>query len=212
MTDLAGKVVAFIGTGSESDRAIVIACAEAGADMALATTSRAQAQEFGMASIANEVWVLGREQSLTVMDARDPADAASFADQVWDRFGRCDAAITNPGRTPVAPFEELSLEEFEADLHEALSPVFLATQAFGRLMARAHGGLILHCFVEPTAAEELDAGQLAARSGAHGRVAAARAAWASDGVDAGVVTLPASAAGADADTVAARRVLERIRS
>ena len=210
MTDLAGKVVAIIGIGSETDRAIAVACAEAGANLAFGTTSRVQAEEFAMASIANEVWALGREQCLTIMDARDPVDVASFADEVWDRFRRCDAVIANPGRTPIAPFEELALAEFEADLHEALSPVFLATQAFGRLMARAHGGRIIHCFVEALRDEELDAGQLAARSGAHGLVAAARAAWGADGVDAEVVTLPSAEGGTDAAAVGAARVLERL--
>ena len=203
--NLTGKVIAYLGTGSDADRAIVIASAEAGADIALATISRLPTHEFGMASIANEVWVLGRDQIMTVIDAADPADVAAFADEVWDRFGRCDAVVINTGRMPAAPFEELSLAVFEADLRASLSPAFLVAQAFGRLMARSHGGRIVHCFSEPGEGDELDAGVLAARAGAQGLVAAARAAWGHDGVDSAAVTIPVGA-----DAIAAERVLGSI--
>jgi NAD(P)-dependent dehydrogenase (short-subunit alcohol dehydrogenase family) len=205
--DLSGTVVAIVASGGEVDRAIAVALAEAGASIAFATFGRVQAQEFAMASIANEVWAIGREQFLAVIDATDPADVAAFADQVWDQFQRCDAVITHGGRAPAAPFEEFSLSEFEAELHTSLSPAFLVTQAFGRLMARSHGGRMVHCFREPGEGEPLDAGYLAARSAAHGLVAALRGAWGHDGVDGEVVTLPAEQSGAADRALAVERVL-----
>ena len=41
MARVAGKVVALVCRGSDDDRAIAVALAEAGADVALATISRA---------------------------------------------------------------------------------------------------------------------------------------------------------------------------
>jgi len=90
---LGGKVVALIGRGSDSDRAAAIACAEAGADLALATLSTDQAAEFGMNSIANEAWVLGSEQFVRIMDATDPKAVASFVEETWARYGGCNAVV-----------------------------------------------------------------------------------------------------------------------
>lgn len=92
---LAGKVVALVGRGSDADRLAAIGCAEAGADLALATLSTDQAAEFGMNSIANEAWVLGSEQFVRVMDATDPKVVASFVEETWARYGGCDALIVN---------------------------------------------------------------------------------------------------------------------
>ena len=50
---LAGRVVAVIGPGDGLHRALAIACAEAGADLALATGDRSQEQEFAVNSIAS---------------------------------------------------------------------------------------------------------------------------------------------------------------
>lgn len=92
---LAGKVVALVGSGSAADRVAAIGCAEAGADLALATLSTDQSAEFGMNSIANEAWVLGSEQFVRVMDATNPKLAASFVEETWARYGGCDALVAN---------------------------------------------------------------------------------------------------------------------
>ncbi len=91
--DLTGKVVALIGTGSEADRAVTMACAEAGAQLALATHSGEQAQEFAMNSIANEAWAVGADQFVVTMDAVEPGAVTAFAAEVMRRYGRCDAVV-----------------------------------------------------------------------------------------------------------------------
>jgi D-arabinose 1-dehydrogenase-like Zn-dependent alcohol dehydrogenase len=73
MTGFAGKSVAIVGPGGERVRSVAVVFAESGADLALGTQARTD--EFAMASIANEVWVLGNEQFLRVMDF-DDVDAA----------------------------------------------------------------------------------------------------------------------------------------
>jgi NAD(P)-dependent dehydrogenase (short-subunit alcohol dehydrogenase family) len=60
---LAGKVVAIVGTGSDLDRAIAVACAEAGADVALGTERATREQDYRMNSVANEIWAIGRSTS-----------------------------------------------------------------------------------------------------------------------------------------------------
>ena len=120
MTSLRGKVIAIVGTGSARDRAIAVTLAEAGADIAIATEEALAAQEFATASIANEVWAIGREQFSAVLDASDGAAVAAFLREVRQRLGRLDAVVSPApiaGRVPekrdtgVAPVVQIALVE-----------------------------------------------------------------------------------------------------
>jgi len=143
MGALDGQVVAMICRGSEGDRAIAVALAEAGADIALGTVSAAQGEEFATASIANEVWAIGREQFNTVLDSADPSAVAAFAAEVQDRLGRCDALVIAPGLPPAVDYDELSRDEWDAMASGGLTAPLLAAQAFGRVLERSGGGRIV---------------------------------------------------------------------
>ena len=163
MTDsLDGRVVALIGAGTDGDRAFVVACAEAGANIALGTIDKSQAQEFAMNSIANEIWSIGREHFVRVMDHADPTAVVAFADEIWDRLGRCDLAVLTHDVLSVAPLEELSPDEWEATIQLNLTAPFLAAQAIGRLMEREGFGRLL--LLIPTD-DSGDAAYRAARAG-----------------------------------------------
>ena len=82
MARFSGRVVALIGRGGPLDRALAVALAEGGADLALATCERLPQQEFAVASIANEVWAIGREQFSQVIDAGHEVEVAEFAQDV----------------------------------------------------------------------------------------------------------------------------------
>lgn len=139
---LKGQIAAVIGCGRDVERAIAVGLAEAGAGIALATVDRSQEQDFGTNSIANEIWSIGREHFVRVMDALDPTEVTAFADEVWDRLGRCDLLVVNYDLVTTAPLLELSADEWEHDLRFNLTGPFLAAQAFGRLMARQGSGRI----------------------------------------------------------------------
>lgn len=140
---LKGQVAAVIGCGRDVERAIAVGLAEAGADIALGTVDRSQEQDFGTNSIANEIWSIGREHFVRVMDALDATEVTAFADEVWDRLGRCDVLVVNYDMVTTAPLLELSADEWEHDLRFNLTGPFLAAQAFGRLMARQGAGRIV---------------------------------------------------------------------
>lgn len=156
MAALAGKVVAIVCRGSEGDRAIAVALADAGADIAIATISRAQLEEFSTASIANEVWAIGREQFNVVTDAADPADTASFAEEVCDRLRRCDAVVIAPGSVPEITFDELSRDEWAPMADQGLTAPLITAQAFSRVLERGGGGVVV--FVDDGAAHTNVAG------------------------------------------------------
>ncbi len=186
MTDvhLDGKVVALIGAGSDLDRAIAVACAEAGAAVALGTIDRGQQQEFGTNSIANELWALGCEHFVRVMDATEATEVTSFADETWDRLGRCDVLIANHELLSIADLDELSPDEWERSLRVNLTGPFLAAQAFGRLMERSGSGLVVFVAVEH---KDADAAWTASRAGLDGLAGHIGRAWGSAGVRARVV-------------------------
>ena len=142
MGALSAKVVALVCRGSEEDRAIAVALAEAGADLALGTVSVAQVEEFSTASIANEVWAIGREQFNSVLDASDPAAAAAFAAEVCDRLGRCDAVVIAPGPATRIQVDELSRDEWDSIVAGGLTAPLVAAIAFSQVIERGGGGAI----------------------------------------------------------------------
>lgn len=143
MGALDGKAVALVCRGSEADRAIAVALADAGADLALGTITAGQAEEFAIASIANEVWAIGREQMNRVLVASDPAAAASFAAEVVDHLRRCDVAIVAPGAAPTVDFDELSRDEWDTFAAEGLTAPLVAAQALSRVIERGGGGTVV---------------------------------------------------------------------
>jgi NAD(P)-dependent dehydrogenase (short-subunit alcohol dehydrogenase family) len=182
--EAAGLVVALMGPGTQLERELAVACAEAGADLAFATTTPAGDEEFALNSIANEAWALGREQFVTVLDATDPAQVMAFAEQVWDRYGRCDVLVCAHHAPATAPLDELSPDEWCATLEANLSAPFYAAQAFGRLMERAHGGAIVFLARE---LEGADAAFATARAGIAALSAALNDGWRTRGVSSTVL-------------------------
>lgn len=144
------RVAAMLASGSPGDRAIAVALAEAGFDVAIATLERTTDQEFATASIANEIWAIGRENFSAVVDAGDSTSLAAFAAETADRLGRCDLLAVRAGGAVIAPAEELSSDEWEPAIRAGLTVPFLAAHAFAPVIERDGGGLI--AFLEPAAA------------------------------------------------------------
>lgn len=98
-----GRVYALIARGDDTDRAIAVAFAEAGASVAIGTVDQVQAEEFATASIANEVWAIGRPQFSFPLDAANASHVEAFANEVVLRLGRCDGLVLGLG----APYEAI---------------------------------------------------------------------------------------------------------
>lgn len=90
---LLGKVVAIIGRGSPLERAFAVCVAEAGASIAIATWSPEREQEFATASIANEIWAIGREQFSHILDGFSETGVAAFGAETVARLGACHALV-----------------------------------------------------------------------------------------------------------------------
>ncbi|MEP7214884.1 MAG: SDR family oxidoreductase [Anaerolineaceae bacterium] len=195
---LAGRVAAVLCAGTDLDRAIAMALAEAGADIAIGTLERDE--EFATASIANEVWAVGREQFSSVVDATDAVALASFAAETADRLGRCDVLVVSPPARAglgALPPEEVSAEEWAMAVRNGLTIPFLAAHAFQPVIERDGGGLIMFVDDGPGL---VDGVMLAGRAELAAQM---NAAWLERGVR--VVLLSATGAAVEIVRLAARR-------
>ncbi len=145
--------------------------------MALATVS--PADEFQVASIANEVWSIGTRQFVMAMDATDPTAMAAFAARVLDEFGRCDLAVASSWIESEAPFAELSADEWMPVVTANLTVPFLFVEALSKEMGRqAEGALAI---VAPRR-NGADAAERAARAALASLVEDAKVALEGDGL------------------------------
>lgn len=90
---LEGRVALVIGGASAFGRAIAVALAEAGADVAVATSSRSPQEEVAANSAANEIWALGRRGFAAAIDGSDEAEVEALVQRVVAELGRLDVLV-----------------------------------------------------------------------------------------------------------------------
>ena len=139
-------MVAAIGGGDAHHRALAVACAEAGAAVALATFNATPDQEYAVNSIANEVWAIGPAHFAEVIEASDVAQLGGFAQKTWRDLGRCDGIVV----VSSLPKPDASSPEAErrAYVGRHRSPL-LAAQAFGQLMRDQGSGVVVFVAAQP---------------------------------------------------------------
>ena len=129
-----GTVAAVIGHGDHAHRAIAVALAEAGADVAIATMERTQTEEYGANSIANEIWAIGRQHFVRQMNVADRADVVAFAAEVPSRLKACDVVVTVAPTDPKALFEA-----FAPQLEQRPNSVFVVATLGGPRLPAVEG-------------------------------------------------------------------------
>ena len=102
--DLAGKKALVTGGGRGLGRAIALALAEAGADVAITARTKSQ-----LADAASEIEARGRKAAPIVCDVTDPAAVDAMVGEAVDRLGGlCTSWSTTrgskrPSRPPTPP-------------------------------------------------------------------------------------------------------------
>jgi NAD(P)-dependent dehydrogenase (short-subunit alcohol dehydrogenase family) len=89
----------------------------------------------------------GREAVALTCDVRDPETVSSLFAEVDARFGRLDVLFNNAGvGGPVAPLEDVPLEQWISVVQTNLTGTFLCTQEAFRIMKRQspRGGRIIN--------------------------------------------------------------------
>jgi len=110
--DLTGKIALVTGGAHRLGRALVLALADAGADIALHyRRSQAKACETG-----EEVRTLGRRVELFQADLACPEQIAALFADLGERFGRLDVLVNNAAVYHRTPFETLTAEQWDAEM------------------------------------------------------------------------------------------------
>jgi len=138
--DLAGRTVLVTGAARGIGRACALACAQAGADIALGLRD---ARAASGKQLVADIEALGRRAMRLQMDVSkleqiEPAFAAAEA-----AFGRVDVLVNNAGIGPENPAENVNEADFDATLAVNLKGTFFCAQAAGkRMIARKAGRII----------------------------------------------------------------------
>ena len=136
--DLDGRTALVTGASRGLGRAIALALAHAGADVALGVRDPATAGD-----LVGEIESMGRRGLAVRMDVLDLGQIATAVDEVVERLGRLDILVNNAGASPEAPAEDVIESNFDLTMGDNVKGVFFASQAAGRVMIRQGFGRII---------------------------------------------------------------------
>jgi NAD(P)-dependent dehydrogenase (short-subunit alcohol dehydrogenase family) len=137
--DVHGKLALVTGAARGLGRAISLALAHAGADVALGFRD----VNSGSA-LAAEIQKLGRRALPLQMDMSKLDQISAAIKQAAEHFGRIDILVNNAGIAPDNLAENVTEKDFDATLAINLKGTFFASQAAGRIMIRQNYGRIIN--------------------------------------------------------------------
>jgi NAD(P)-dependent dehydrogenase (short-subunit alcohol dehydrogenase family) len=136
--DLDGRVALVTGAARGIGRAIALALAHAGADVALGLRDAGGADDLG-AAIAG----MGRRTLPLPMDVTDLDQVQAAIATTARELGSLDILVNNAGIGRAAPAEEVTEEDFDAVVDINLKGTFFACQAAARVMIpQGHGRIV----------------------------------------------------------------------
>lgn len=136
---LSGKVALVTGAARGLGRAISLALAHAGADVALGLRD-----VDADAGIAAEIRKMGRKVLPLQMDVGQMDQIVRAVDETVKGFGRIDILVNNAGIAPGNLAEQVREEDFDATLAVNLKGTFFVSQAVGRVMIQQRKGTIIN--------------------------------------------------------------------
>jgi NAD(P)-dependent dehydrogenase (short-subunit alcohol dehydrogenase family) len=134
------RTAVVTGAGSGIGRAVALALLAEGYHVALAGRRTDAVAETAALAAA-------RDRALAVpTDVTRPEAVAALFDRVRETWGRLDLLFNNAGASASAPFEDLSLAQWQAIVDVNLTGMFLCAQGAFRLMKaqRPQGGRIVN--------------------------------------------------------------------
>jgi NAD(P)-dependent dehydrogenase (short-subunit alcohol dehydrogenase family) len=137
--DLAGQVALVTGAARGLGRAISLALAHAGADVALGLRDINSGGELNA-----EVESMGRRVLSLQMDMTDLDQILRSIEKTAAHFGRLDILVNNAGLAPGNPAEDVREDDFDLTVQVNLKATFFASQAAGRVMIRQNYGRIIN--------------------------------------------------------------------
>ena len=137
--DLSGRVVAITGASSGIGEATALACARAGAAVALAARRKDRLE-----AVANRVREGGGTAVAIVTDVGEEEQARAFVHGARDELGRLDVLVNNAGVMHLGPIEGAPTEEWRRMVHVNVMGVLYCTHAALPLMREQGSGHIVN--------------------------------------------------------------------
>ncbi len=137
--DLSGQVALVTGAARGLGRAISLALADAGADVALGL--RDAGTGYGL---AKEIEAMGRAALPLQMDVTRLEEVTQAVEATVEHFGRVDVLVNNAGLGPENPAEDVREDDFDLTVAVNVKGTFFASQAAGRAMIRQGSGRIVN--------------------------------------------------------------------
>lgn len=137
--DLTGQVALVTGSARGLGRAISLALAHAGADVALGLRDVNAAGDVHQA-----IEKMGRRALPLQMDMTSLDQIFRAVDDAAAHFGRLDILVNNAGVAPENPAENVREADYDLTVGINLKGTFFASQAAGRVMIRQKGGRIIN--------------------------------------------------------------------
>jgi 3-oxoacyl-[acyl-carrier protein] reductase len=140
MENLTGKIALVTGGGRGIGRAVSLALARAGCDVAVNYRERRDDAE----SAVREIQKLGRRAIAIQADVSQGADVTELVHTVESQLGPIEVLINNAGKILIQPIEQMTEASWNDMLTSNLTSCFLMTQAVLPGMRARHWGRIIN--------------------------------------------------------------------
>lgn len=140
MNDLAlrGKTALVTGAARRLGRALALALAEAGADVAITyRDSQAEAE-----ALVAAITALGRHSAAFACEVRSEASVGTALQQIQEEFGRLDLLVNNAAVFSNVPLDQLSVEEWDSAFETNTRGPFLMARAALPMLRASEGRIV----------------------------------------------------------------------
>jgi 2-deoxy-D-gluconate 3-dehydrogenase len=138
---LEDKIAIVTGSKKGIGKAIALAMAQAGADVAICSR---EIEDGRLKAVADEIQGLGRRSLAVQADITRKTDVDNLVQQVIDKFGRIDVLVNNAGILILAPLLELEEDDLDKTIDTHIKGYLYCCQAVGKKMVEQKSGNIIN--------------------------------------------------------------------
>lgn len=138
---LEGKAAIITGGKQGIGRAIALAFAEAGADVAVCSRV---IEDGKLQAVADEIQRSGRRSLAVQADISRKADVDNLVQRAMDEFGSIDILVNNAGKIILKPLLDTPEDEWDEIIDINLKGYYLCSQAAGKIMVEQKSGIIIN--------------------------------------------------------------------
>jgi len=165
---LKGKKAIVTGGGRGIGRAIALAVAEEGCDVAV--VSRTQEE---LDRVVGEISMFGANGLAITADISDPTDVEYIVEKTFEEFGQIDILVNNAGIAIFKPFLELTQDEWDTTMSVNMRGAFLCSQGVAKVMIGQGSGTIIN--ICSSASRKAYVNQMAYVASKHGMLGLSKA-------------------------------------